>query len=119
MSFGSIEGDFVYQTTGQPLPADIQSILQTLLNENTQTAYNKILDLKTRKGLALDSILREVHQYVLRVDMGKDELVLIQMISNLADIEKNLANGTSERLQLGGLVAAFQLARNSPGVFAK
>jgi replication factor C subunit 3/5 len=112
MSFGRIESDMVYQTTGQPLPADIEKILHLLLNTDTQTAYKSIAELKVQKGLALDSILREVHEFVLTLDMGKNELVLIEMISTLADIEANLVNGTSERLQLGGLIAAFQIARN-------
>ncbi len=54
MSFGRIESDFVYQTTGQPLPADIQTILHLLLNEDTAHAYGKVLDLKSSKGLALE-----------------------------------------------------------------
>jgi replication factor C subunit 3/5 len=54
MSFGKVESDLVYQTTGQPLPADINTILNDLLNENTATAYAKVSELKTVKGLALE-----------------------------------------------------------------
>jgi replication factor C subunit 3/5 len=113
MSFGKIESDYVYQTTGQPLPKDIQTILEYLLNCDTPTAYKNIVELKTLKGLALEDILREVHKYVLKVELSKNEMVLIDMLDCLAKIEANLANGTSERMQLGGLVAAFQLARNT------
>lgn len=38
--------------------------------------------------------------------------VRIQLISRLADVETYLASGTSERLQLGGLIAAFTDARD-------
>lgn len=35
----------------------------------------------------------------------------IELVEKLADIEHRLAVGTSERLQLGALIAAFSLAR--------
>lgn len=54
MSFGRVESDFVYQTTGQPLPSDIKTILNNLLNEDTASAFAKVSELKTAKGLALE-----------------------------------------------------------------
>jgi replication factor C subunit 3/5 len=38
--------------------------------------------------------------------------VRVALCEKLADIEYRLAYGTSERLQLGSLVAAFSLARD-------
>ncbi len=112
MSFGRVEGDLVYQTTGQPLPRDIETILEWLLNCDTSTAYTRIVELKTLKGLALEDILREVHKRILGLSLSKNEQVLIDLIDVMANIEANLSTGTSERLQLGGLVGAFQIARN-------
>ena len=108
MSFGKVESDFVYQTTGQPMPQDIISILNSLLQKDTKNAYNDILELKTVKGLALEDILREIHKYVLRFDTKGNEMILIDLIDNMAKIEKNLTTAASERLQLGGLVGSFQ-----------
>jgi replication factor C subunit 3/5 len=112
MSFGRVDGDLVYQTTGQPLPRDIETILHLLLNADTPTAYEQIVALKTTKGLALEDILRQIHKTVLRLALSKNESVLIDLLDHMATIEANLATGTSERMQLGGLVGAFQLARN-------
>jgi len=39
--------------------------------------------------------------------------VRIQLVDALSDVEHRLAFGTSERLQLGSLVGAFSVARQS------
>lgn len=119
MSFGRIESDLVYQTTGQPLPADITAILTSLLNQDTPTAFREVSQLKTTKGLALEDILRELHPYVLRIDVGTHEDVLVDLIDNMAKLEVNLSGGCSERIQLGALVASFQVARNKLAAIAQ
>ena len=43
--------------------------------------------------------------------MGLPPKVKIVLVEALADCEYRLASGTSERLQLGGLVGAFVKAR--------
>ena len=48
-------------------------------------------------------------RWVFRVEMPSD--VRINLVERLADIEYNLASATSERLQLGGLIAGFLEAR--------
>ena len=68
--------------------------------------------MKTNKGLALEDIIRELHKQVLRIDAKTNEMAIIELLDRLASVEANLAAGTSERLQLGGMIAAFQLARN-------
>lgn len=45
--------------------------------------------------------------------------VRIQLVTRLADIENNLAYGTQERLQLGGLIAGFSSVRDEIVAFAK
>ena len=44
--------------------------------------------------------------------VGMPPKVRINLVSVLADVENNLAFGTSERLQLGGLIGAFTEARD-------
>ena len=41
------------------------------------------------------------------------------LVEKLADIEHRLAYGTSERLQLGAMVAAFTLVRDAIAAAAK
>jgi hypothetical protein len=45
--------------------------------------------------------------------------VRIALVEKLADIEHRLAYGTSERLQLGAMVAAFTLVRDAIAAAAK
>uniref|UniRef100_A0A3P8QYS0 AAA+ ATPase domain-containing protein n=1 Tax=Astatotilapia calliptera TaxID=8154 RepID=A0A3P8QYS0_ASTCA len=70
---------------------------------------NEILELKTLKGLALHDILTEVHLLVHRVDFPP--AIRISLLIKLADVEHRLASGTSEKIQLSSMVAAFQAVR--------
>ncbi len=58
---------------------------------------------------ALTDIVREVHPFIFR--MGLPPRVKLALVEGLAETEYRLASGTSERLQLGGLVGAFVKAR--------
>lgn len=102
--------DHFYLCTGAPLPADIESIVKWMLTLDITSAFNKINQLKTKKGIALVDILTEVHKYMERIDFPPT--VRIYLLKELAEIEYRLAIGTSEKLQLGSLVSVFYTARN-------
>jgi len=104
-----IDEEEIYQCTGQPLPSDLQSIFEMLLNKRFQYSVDKISKLSTVKGLALQDIITEVHRKVLLYDFSEE--VRIMLIDKLSDIEHRLSAGTSEKLNLGALVGAFHLAR--------
>ncbi|KAM9625503.1 replication factor C subunit 5 isoform 1-T1 [Morphnus guianensis] len=143
MAFGKVTEENVYTCTGHPLKSDIANILDWMLNQDFSTAYRKITELKTLKGLALQDILTEIHLFVHRgrglrgrllADPGKanrrpppartdaHRLLLstvdfppsirIQLLIKMADIEYRLAAGTSEKIQLSSLIAAFQVTRD-------
>ena len=65
--------------------------------------------MKAAKGLAMQGVIREVHMYVLRLNLTEEHRLFL--ITRLADTEANLAAGASERLQLTGVVASFQSIR--------
>ncbi|NXX73066.1 RFC5 factor, partial [Spizella passerina] len=136
MAFGKVTEENVYTCTGHPLKSDIANILDWMLNQDFSTAYRKIMELKTLKGLALQDILTEIHLFVHR---GGERLqmilerpnsplpftecfllstvdfppsIRIQLLIKLADIEYRLAAGTSEKIQLSSLIAAFQVTRD-------
>lgn len=69
-----------------------------------------IMELKTLKGLALHDILTEVHLFVHRVDFPSS--VRMHLLTKMADIEYRLSVGTSEKIQLSSLIAAFQVTRD-------
>ncbi|XP_074462019.1 replication factor C subunit 5 isoform X1 [Larus michahellis] len=142
MAFGKVTEENVYTCTGHPLKSDIANILDWMLNQDFSTAYRKIMELKTLKGLALQDILTEIHLFVHRGrgsqgqllgDPGRDSRpppapadarrlllsavdfppsVRIQLLIKMADIEYRLAAGTSEKIQLSSLIAAFQVTRD-------
>ncbi|XDB59194.1 hypothetical protein AB1E18_012594 [Capra hircus] len=110
MAFGKVTEDTVYTCTGHPLKSDIASILDWMLNQDFTTAYRNIMELKTLKGLALHDILTEIHLFVHRVDFPSS--VRIHLLTKMADIEYRLSVGTSEKIQLSSLIAAFQVTRD-------
>lgn len=110
MAYSEVNEDNVYLCVGHPLRKDIENILNWMLNDSFTTAFNNIMTLKTAKGLALQDILSEVHEYVHRIDFPVE--VRMHLLQKMADVEYRLAFGTSEKLQLSALVSAFQVARD-------
>ena len=51
----------IYEVTGRPSPDDIGEMFKALSEENYNVALNTVLELKQRKSLALDDIIRDIH----------------------------------------------------------
>jgi replication factor C subunit 3/5 len=85
MASPHLTAEAVYLCTGNPMPKDIEQIAFWLLNESFSTSYQKISEMKTRKGLALFDVVRELQPFVFSIDMPP--AVRIQLIDALADIE--------------------------------
>ncbi|XP_021743689.1 replication factor C subunit 3-like [Chenopodium quinoa] len=117
MASPQITEEAVYLCTGNPLPKDIEQISFWLLNETFATSFSRISEIKTRKGLALVDIIREVTMFVFRIKMPAD--VRVQLINDMADIEYRLSFGCSDKLQLGSLIASFTKARSALVAAAK
>lgn len=110
MAFDVVNEDNVYTCVGHPLKSDITNMVNWMLNESFSLAYKNILELKTLKGLSLQDIITETHLFVHRLDLPQS--IRIHLIIKLADIEQRLLGGDSEKIQLGALLAAFQVARD-------
>lgn len=117
MASPHVTEEAVYLCTGNPLPKDIEQISYWLLNETFATSYSRISEMKTRKGLALVDIIREVTMFVFRIKMPAD--VRVRLINDLADIEYRLSFGCNDKLQLGSLIASFTKARSTLVATAK
>ncbi|XP_013780041.1 replication factor C subunit 5-like [Limulus polyphemus] len=100
----------VYTCVGHPLKSDIADIVDWLLNHDFINTYTHVNDLKVTKGLALHDILTQIHLYVHRIEFPVQ--VKLQLLEKMSDIEYRLASGTSEKIQLSSLIAAFQVARD-------
>lgn len=111
VGFSHVNEENVYLCTGNPLRKDIQQMIDWMLNEDFTTAYKNIMEMKTLKGLALGDILTEVHTFVHRIDFPQN--VRITLLDKLAEAEYRLASGTSEKIQLSGLISAFQCVRDT------
>ncbi|KAK3084728.1 hypothetical protein FSP39_018049 [Pinctada imbricata] len=109
MAHDVVNEESVYTCVGHPLWRDIENIVNWVLNENFTTAYNNTMDLKTIKGLALQDILSEVHNYVHRLELPMH--IRIHLLDKMAEVEYRLASGTSEKIQMSSLISAFQIAR--------
>ena len=57
----------------------------------------------------MQDILTEVHMYVHRLVLPGN--VKIMLLIKLAELESRLMGGSSEKIQLGGFLAAFMIAR--------
>ena len=119
----------VYRCTGHPQRQDITNVVNWALNEDFSTAYKNIQTLKTCEGntfisihfslllklqprplgLSLQDILTEVHLYVHRLVLPGP--VKIVLLAKMAELESRLMGGSSEKIQLGGFLAAFHKAR--------
>ncbi|KAF9109682.1 Subunit of heteropentameric Replication factor C (RF-C) [Mortierella sp. AM989] len=102
-----VDEDAVYNCTGNPHPADIESIVNSMLTEDFTTAYSNISYLKTIKGMALQDILTEVYNYLELVDMPTNSRVYL--LDKIADVEYKLSTGASEKIQLTSLVGSFRI----------
>ncbi|OMO53001.1 hypothetical protein CCACVL1_28958 [Corchorus capsularis] len=111
MASQQITEEAVYLCTGNPLPSDIEKISYWLLNESFAESFKRVFEIKTRKGLALVDIVREVTMFVFKIKMPSD--VRVQLINDLADIEYRLSFGCNDKLQFGSLVATFMRARSA------
>ncbi|CAL5417444.1 unnamed protein product [Camellia sinensis] len=114
MASQQITEEAVYLCTGNPLPKDIEQISHWLLNESFAV---RISEMKTRKGLALVDIVREVTMFVFKIKMQSG--VRVQLINDLADIEYRLSFGCNDKLQLGSLISTFTRARSALVAAAK
>lgn len=110
MAYSTVDENSVYSCTGQPLPADIANIVHWMLNDSFSTAYQNIMKLKTLKGLALQDILTQVHLYIQRVEFPSNTRMIL--LEKMADVEYQLSTGSSEKIQLGALLGAFQVTRD-------
>jgi replication factor C subunit 3/5 len=61
MSTDVVGEEAVYQCTGNPLPKDIEAIVQALFNEDFVDVFDRVQDMQLNKGLALTDIVQQLH----------------------------------------------------------
>lgn len=99
----------VYLTSGAPLPRDVETALEWLLNLDFRTAYNELVNMCSTKGYALADILTDLATAILGMELPPG--VLAVLLDGMSDVEHRLAFGTDEKLQTASLVGVFVQAR--------
>merc|ERR1711939_840682 len=97
----------VYDCTGNPCPADVETIVHTMMHDSFESAFQRISQLKMEKGLALQDIIAGVHDVVATLELKAPSHVYL--LDQLAQVEHRLSTGGSEKLQLTSLLGAMKM----------
>ncbi|CAD7935128.1 unnamed protein product [Amoebophrya sp. A25] len=104
-----ITEDDVYAFAAEPVRAHVAEIMQALLTMPFREALAKVKAIKGRHHYSTKSLVEVIYKEVLLMELPF--LVRVRIVPVLADIEIRLAQGGSDAIQLGALVAAFGFAR--------
>ncbi|XP_015793301.1 replication factor C subunit 5-like [Tetranychus urticae] len=111
LGFDVVDELNVYLCCGQPLKADIESVLECLLTMPFKDSQRRLITIQKEKGIALQDILSQIHLAVHKIDVSLKNK--IEILRKMANIEYYISSGANETLQLSALVAAFKPARKT------
>ncbi|KAK9452164.1 P-loop containing nucleoside triphosphate hydrolase protein [Limtongia smithiae] len=97
-----ITEDDIYECVGNPRPADIRLILDSMMTAEWGSALRTVRSFKQSNGLALVDILHGIFEELETLDFKP--LARSQLIAGLAEIEYRLASGGSESLQTSAMI---------------
>jgi len=114
MGHSVVDSRAVYSCTGVPHPQDIDHFVSTLMNPAISfgAGVKSLQDLLHDKGFALDDFLQLLHYRLVVSDIPMQQR--LRLTTLLADVDWRMKQGTTERVQLAALVAAFHEARAAP-----
>jgi replication factor C subunit 3/5 len=96
----------VYTCTGNPHPSDIESIINSMMNDSFEVSFSHITSIKTSQGLALQDMISSIYDFLSTVELPGHARVYL--LDTLASVEHRLSTGGSEKLQLTGLLGGFK-----------
>lgn len=73
--------------------------------------HKAVLEMMTENGYAIVDLVRELHAFSSRLELSNTQRIFL--LENLADVEYRLTGSASEKVQLAGLVAVFQVCWSS------
>ncbi|MBW0501505.1 hypothetical protein O181_041220 [Austropuccinia psidii MF-1] len=106
--YGKVDEDAVYECTGSPHPKQIEEIVASMMNDEFQTSFKRIQDIKINHGLALQDIISGIYDYLRTVIFERPAQIYI--LDQLSQIEHRLSTGGTEKLQLSSLLGSFKIA---------
>mmetsp|Transcript_810 Transcript_810/g.2372 ORF Transcript_810/g.2372 Transcript_810/m.2372 type:complete len:332 (-) Transcript_810:136-1131(-) len=101
--------DSLFLVTGNPLPADVDALFETLLNHPFDKARHTLADVCKTRGYALPDLVTRLADKVLATAFPP--ALKATLLDKLADLEYRTSFATTDKLQLSSLVAAFASAR--------
>lgn len=107
-----ITQDTVYDCCGAPRPSDLETILQSILNDDWTTAYYTLNKVRSAKGLALIDLIEGFVDILENYEMKVEE-ARISILTQLSDIEYAISKGGNDRIQgsavIGVIKTGFEL----------
>ena len=100
----------LFLVTGNPLPAHVDAIFNSLLNDGFKQCRDFVGDMSKTQGYALPDLLLRLNAKV--IDTKLPNASKAHILAKLADIEYRCAFATNADIQLSSLVAAFVTARS-------
>ena len=86
-----ITANDIYACTGKPSPSDIDTLIQSLLQDDMDAAVSTFMDVKDAKGLTLEDIVRDLHKAVMNIELPTKRRLFV--VLRLAEIETRIAVG--------------------------
>ena len=110
LAYDEISEDKVYDVTGRPSPSEIDQIYTWLKTAQFSVAFTNILELKQKRSLAADDVLRQIHQRIM-VDPAFNDRQKLFIVERMSQIEYRLAQGCTDKAQIASAIGAFVEAR--------
>ncbi|CCH59660.1 hypothetical protein TBLA_0B08450 [Henningerozyma blattae CBS 6284] len=102
-----IDEELVYECIGTPKPNDIKMILNSIMNEDWNTAYFTMERIKVTQGLALVDLIEGIVEVLEGYEL-KNEETRISILSRLGDIEYSISHGGNERVQSSAVIGVIK-----------
>ena len=102
--------DLIFSIASMARPKEIKEVLELSLNQNFHEARKKLLDTMLQHGLSGLDVIRQIQKESWSLDV--DNKIKAELVSQCAEIEFRMTEGSDEYLQLEALLAYFVLKGN-------
>jgi len=110
MAHERVDEEAVYKCVGRPQPSLVKEILDILLSDSVEMAYDKLNTIRSEHFFALADILDDTVALVAGMEMVPKAASML--MDRMARIETHLATGCSEKIQTLAMISAFVTARD-------
>lgn len=102
-----ITDDTIYDCCGAPRPADLETILESILKDDWTTAYYTLNRVRSAKGLALIDLIEGFVEILEGYELKSQE-ARISMLTQLSDIEYAISRGGNDRIQGSAVIGVIK-----------